>query len=44
VNIELQGYLEYEFLLLILMILLLFFILYNWMQSVGTQAKESNHG
>ena len=27
-----------------LIILLLCFILYNWMQSVGTQAKESNHG
>jgi hypothetical protein len=24
--------------------LLLCFILYNWMQSVGTQAKESDHG
>jgi glycerol transport system permease protein len=27
-----------------LIILLLCFILYNWMQSVGTQAKESEHG
>jgi glycerol transport system permease protein len=27
-----------------LIILLLCFILYNWMQSVGTQAKESDHG
>jgi hypothetical protein len=24
--------------------LLLCFILYNWMQSVGTQAKENSHG
>jgi glycerol transport system permease protein len=27
-----------------LIILLLCFILYNWMQSVGTQAKEQDHG
>jgi glycerol transport system permease protein len=27
-----------------LIILLLCFILYNWMQNVGTQAKESEHG
>jgi glycerol transport system permease protein len=27
-----------------LIILLLCFILYNWMQSVGTQTKESHHG
>ena len=27
-----------------LIILLLCFILYNWMQSVGTQSKESHHG
>jgi glycerol transport system permease protein len=31
-------------LIYILIILLLCFILYNWMQQVGTTTKESEHG